>query len=323
MNNATNATHPIIVIIGPTGVGKSDFALQLAAHIEGEIVNADLGQLYTPLTIGTAKPLWRQEKIPHHGFDLLDEPIDYNVIQYRTYVQNIIENIQQRGKVPLIVGGSSFYWNTLFYPPSSTLSDRSVSDGAGSFLSGEGENEWNVLHDIDPQRAYELHPHDHYRISRALSLWRMHGVLPSSMKPSYTPLREKFLIIATTRPRRELGERIDLRVDQMLQAGWAQEALQLDAAWHEFLLRKKFIGYDDIIRESSQYISLLCRDRIKQRTRQYAKRQETYWRSWKKKFEFVAHAQQKYYELSLTLSSFDLYIKQLHHSLNDIGLPLS
>jgi tRNA dimethylallyltransferase len=315
-------TQPVIVIVGPTGVGKSDFALQLAERLGGEIVNADLGQLYTPLTIGTAKPLWREARVPHHGFDLIDHPLDYNVIEHRSYVISMVDEIQQRGHTPLVVGGSSFYWNALFFPPDQSEKRLPLSMIPDPLEASAAS--WELLESIDPQRARELHPHDHYRITRAVSLWKTHGILPSLMKPLYNPFRARFLVIATGRPRRELADRINCRVDEMLHAGWVQETRQLSSAWHTFLLRKKLIGYDDIIREGcADDLSHDCVKRIKQRTRQYAKRQEIYWRSWKKKFDPVANNHQKYYELSLTLSSFDLYLEQLRSSFNDVGISLS
>lgn len=318
---------PFILIVGPTGVGKSSFATQLAERLDGEIINADMGQLYEPLTVGTAKPSWKSEKVPHHGFDILHKPCDYNVIQYRSFAEKCIKEITSRNKVPLIVGGSCFYWNGLFFPPQD-FNDYQKLQGehltAPFDYTGSEEVSWELLNTIDSERAQEIHCNDVYRITRAINLWRSSGRKPSLLKPQYHPLRQNFLIIAVSRPKPELNERIDMRVDEMLSLGWVNETQSLDASWKEFLLRKKIIGYDDIIMQEidAHSITRSCVDRIKQRTRQYARRQNIYWKSWKKKFELKANGHQRYCELSLTLSSFDLYLKQLNPIFKDLGVAL-
>src|SRR5579859_8042174 len=106
-----------LVITGPTGVGKTDFALDLAQHIPSEIINADMGQCYKPLTIGTSKPDWKSQATPHHIFDVLDEPAHFSVTDYREKVLDLIHGIWSRNKLPIIVGGSGFYIKSLFFPP--------------------------------------------------------------------------------------------------------------------------------------------------------------------------------------------------------------
>ena len=105
----------VIIISGATATGKSDFAINLAKKISGEIINADIGSFYTPLTIGTAKPNWKNQEVPHHLFDFIDEPIDYTVVQFRQKLQKLCNEIFARGNVPIIVGGSIFYIQSFFY----------------------------------------------------------------------------------------------------------------------------------------------------------------------------------------------------------------
>ena len=105
-----------IIIYGPTAVGKTDFAEALAQRINGEIINADAAQFYTPLTIGTAKPDWRKAPVPYHLFDICDEPNNYSVAAYRADVERAVTSIASRGKIPIIVGGSGFYIHSLFFP---------------------------------------------------------------------------------------------------------------------------------------------------------------------------------------------------------------
>ena len=105
----------IIFIYGPTAVGKSDYAVGLADVAPIEIVNCDVGQLYTPLFIGTAKPDWKNEKVPHHLFDVIDEPRDYTVIEYKKALLSVCNEIWARGATPVVVGGSGFYIKSLFW----------------------------------------------------------------------------------------------------------------------------------------------------------------------------------------------------------------
>ena len=105
------------IITGPTGVGKTDFVLKLADHLPIEIINADVGQFYAPLNIGTAKPDWRHEHVPHHLFDILDEPRSMTVIQYRTLAHSLIQECWARNTIPFFVGGSFFYIQSLLFPP--------------------------------------------------------------------------------------------------------------------------------------------------------------------------------------------------------------
>lgn len=109
-----NKKQFMIVIVGATGVGKSDFASRLAEYLPIEIVNADLGQFYQPLTIGTAKPLWQKDPIRHHLFDIYSEPKSCTVMEYRALVVNCLHDIWQRDKIPVIVGDQLFMLNLFF-----------------------------------------------------------------------------------------------------------------------------------------------------------------------------------------------------------------
>src|SRR3990172_4748508 len=103
----------MLIIYGPTGVGKTDMALAIAERMPSEIVNMDVGQFYTPLSIGTAKPAWRSSPVPHHLFDILDTPKNITVVEYRTLLLKKINEIRDRGNLPIVVGGSGFYLYSL------------------------------------------------------------------------------------------------------------------------------------------------------------------------------------------------------------------
>lgn len=268
----------MLIIAGPTGVGKSDFAETLARLIPAEIVNIDMGQCYMPLSIGTAKPAWQESDIPHHLFDIIDDPRDLTVTQYRERLQKTLENIWQRGKLPIVVGGSSFYLNSLFFPPRAEVTEpvELVEEIAQDKL-------WDHLYSIDPERAQQIQRNDTYRLKRALEIWYTTGTKPSEYTPTYEPLAPYHMMFLT-RDRQELIGRINKRVKSMLNEGWVGEVKPLRGTeWEDFLLRKKIIGYDDILEylaipEPTEKEYELLVHTIAKRTRRYAKRQMTFWR---------------------------------------------
>ncbi len=267
----------IIFIYGPTAVGKSDYAVELADVGPIEIVNCDVGQLYTPLSIGTAKPDWKNEPVPHHLFDVLDEPRDYTVVEYKKALLTVCEKIWARGATPVVVGGSGFYIKSLFFPPSE---ESTAITGTDEKFKDEGtEDLWNQLIAIDPERAKALHPNDRYRIERALTLASLERSI-SSLQPTYEDLKVPYLLLCLSRNRDDLYERINERTQQMVQGGWIEEVADLQkSSWAPFLKRKKLIGYDVILNalEHSEDYQVVAHT-IAQKTRQYAKRQMTFWR---------------------------------------------
>lgn len=304
-------THYCIIITGPTGVGKTAVAEQIAQKIGGEIINCDVGQWYVPLTIGTAKPAWRSMAVAHHMFDMLASPTDFSVTAFRTKLDTICQEIWQRNKIPMVVGGSLYYIAALFFPP--------VEHGTRitKYTYEPTKDWWQELRSIDPQRAAEIDQHDTYRIERALDIWRSTGIKPSQYKPTYNPLMRS-VMVWLTRERRELYDRIDERVIQMIDAGWIDEVRSLiGTAWEPFLLRKKIIGYPEVIAychgeiTREQLVTI-----IQQKTRHYAKRQMTFWRMLSAKIN--AQQMQKssekpveLMEVNLTHTPIDSYIKQL------------
>lgn len=311
----------IVVITGPTGVGKSALADQLAleSQIPIEIINADMGQMYTPLSIGTAKPDLGAAPVPHHLFNILDEPSYYTVVQYRKAVQQLIEEIWQRNALPVIVGGSSFYIQSLFFPP---LQEEGIP--LCQAQEYPQESLWDVVYAIDPERAAAINKNDTYRLQRALAIWHTTGKKPSALKPIYNPMAP-FIFIYVTRDRAELYARINERVQEMLMHGWLQEVQPLlGTAWEAFIHEKKIIGYPDIIdyyRSEQQDRDVLC-DAIAQKTRHYAKRQEIFWRRLERmlheELHKESHSASQLLSVNLTTTELDLYIKQLLDTINSI-----
>lgn len=269
----------VILISGPTASGKSDFALKLAYKMGGEIINADIGSMYTPLTIGTAKPAWKEEQIAHHMFDVLDQPINFTVMQFRHKLKILIEEIRSRGHTPIIVGGSAFYIKAFFYEQYDIANTEQIVKDLENLLSKHQTNSnvlWQELNQLDSARAEKIHIHDTYRIVRALAICKATGSKASSFKPLFKPLAPfKFFICMSDR--QNLYERINQRVVKMIDQGWIDEVKNLQGTdWQKFLMIKKMIGYDDLLGylENSNYLNLQDTiNVIQQKTRNYAKRQ--------------------------------------------------
>jgi len=278
----------VYIIVGPTASGKSAYAVDLARQIGAEIVNADSAQMYTRVSVGTAKPLdWADHEIKHHLFDICDQPVDFDVVQYREKILTVVADIVARGKSPILVGGSLFYIKSLFFPPhqmqgKSDNVHRAIPD-AVRLMSVE--EQWRHLQNIDPERAAQVHLHDTYRVMRALALWYEHGVKPSLLAPAYTP--PFFADITFLSPPPDvLYERINRRTEEMIyRGGWVEEVRSLlhDAAWRNLVETKGFIGYRDLAAwiEAGEPADQLAEVvlHIQQETRNYAKRQRTFWRS--------------------------------------------
>jgi len=331
-NQAPHSYKAPIVILGPTGVGKTDLALELAHKLDGHIINADSAQMYTPLTIGTAKPNYKNSAIVHHCFDIIGEPVHYDVMQYRQKLIDTVTHVQQRNKVPIIVGGSGFYIKSLLYPPMAATMPAKMPDLE--------KVTWDDLHAIDPVRAAQIHPQDSYRIKRAMEIWYQQGIKPSECKPVFEPWTD-MNIVWVTRDRESLYERINKRVIAMIDAGWIDEVQQLrNTPWESFLHEKKIIGYDLILsacadngcKEKEQRAHLI--EKIQQKTRNYAKAQIIFWKSFKAQIAASLKNYQGPYRITiketspdyaglvdpnsselkdpgLTLATHDLYINQL------------
>ncbi|MCK4265169.1 tRNA (adenosine(37)-N6)-dimethylallyltransferase MiaA [Candidatus Babeliales bacterium] len=269
-----------LIITGPTGSGKTDLALKVAECISSEIINADIGQFYTKFSVGTAKPDWKSSKIKHHLFDIINEPENYTVVQFRKIVLDKVKEIYGKGKLPIIVGGSLFYLKTLYYP----TSDFSEINKSNLDIK-KTKNLWGQLNEIDSDRASQIHPNDVYRISRALEIWRKTGRKPSLYLPKFSPEFNSVFVFLL--PQKEvLRERINNRTVEMIQSGWIDEVETIiGTEWESFLQFKKFIGYSEIMAwlnsEKKDLKGLISN--IQNKTWDYARRQIIFWRSFGKR----------------------------------------
>ena len=267
----------VIIITGPTASGKTELSELIAQKYSGTIINADMGQFYRPLTIGTAKPDWKNKPFKCLLFDILDQPLELNSAAYRTKVLQAIAEIVAEGKMPIIVGGSLFYIKSLFFPPSQIPISEQVRNVD---FTQSTEVLLGMLKSIDVDRAQHIHPHDRYRIVRALKLWQQTGIKPSQQKPVFAP-SFRALVISIEPPRDVLKKCIEQRTHVMFQQGLIDEARSfLNTDWEAFLEKKGLIGYREIFEwmRAGQQPSLLeaTKDLISQKTWQYAKRQLTF-----------------------------------------------
>ena len=211
----------------------------------------------------------------------------------------------------------------MFPPEVETISDTKVSSDAlvseDTLVSEDkktAQELWDELNTIDPERAQEIHPQDAYRIKRALAIWHKTGKKPSEFKPIYEPIAS-YRLLFLTRDRQELYRRINERVNSMIDEGWLDEVQELKGTdWENFLKRKKLIGYDDILNyldaskpESKEKLI----ETIAQKTRNYAKRQLTFWKMLEKKLAPLSKKdlQSILETVNLTDTDIGLYIKRL------------
>lgn len=279
-----------------------------------------MGQFYEPLSIGTAKPDWKHHKIPHHFFDYIAEPRNFTVAEYRQLVHKKMEEIWQRNALPVVVGGSLFYLKALFFLSDEVLK-KNPQESADHLSASDAQPAqlWQQLYEIDSDRALKIDKNDVYRIKRALQIWYESGIKPSLYGSQYKPLG-KSLVTFVTRERGELYQRIDERVLTMFEQGWVAETASLSPEWRSFLLEKKLLGYPEIIHlcEKKSHMSQeAIIQLIQQKTRNYAKRQITFWRSLKESIEKQGDTHVQCEELDLTLSSVDLYLNHIQHIIDD------
>ena len=278
--------HFSLILFGPTASGKTDFSYECAHFLPAEIINADVGQVYVPLTIGTAKPDLKNVPVAHHMFDMLDKPIDYSAFEYRCACMPTVDAILGRRRVPVFVGGCGFYIKSLFFPlksPGPCMSGSHGQDLDRDLERLPGESPWDVLFRVDPDRARNLHPNDLYKIGRALDIRRRTGVSSSFFKPTFDPSMRNSVAVFLDRDRRELEERATCRIDDMMKSGWIKEAVELSAEWRAFVKKRGFIGYEEIFDLIDGRLNRSdAVDLIRIKTLQYIKRQYTFWRSLKK-----------------------------------------
>lgn len=276
---------PVVILVGPTAVGKTEVAIGLAKELAGEIVTADSMQVYKGMDIGTAKPtLAEQNGVPHHLIDIVSPDESFNVARYREMAHAVIADIHARERLPIVSGGTGLYVRAVL--------DEFALPGSGSDpnvrarLTAEAEQHgkqalYERLVEMDPETAERLHPNDVRRVIRALEVYETTGKTMSQhlkeaqqKTPRYHAIR-----IGLTRPRAELYRRINQRVEQQVADGLVDEVRGLMQRYHLNKTARQALGYKEIIdylEGKSTFEEAI--ERLKRETRRYAKRQYTWFR---------------------------------------------
>ena len=276
----------IITIAGPTASGKTALSIQLAKEMDGEIVSCDSMQVYKDMDIGTAKPtLEEQAGIPHHMLSVAEPWEDFSVSRYCAMADPIVEDILRRGKSPIIVGGTGLYMDALIrgnaFAPCPSTGRREELEALAASQGIEAVIE--RLRAVDPGSAARLHPSDQKRIVRAMEVYLETGMTitehnrkTQEIPPKYHPIR----FTLTDRQRQTLYDRIDRRVDAMVEAGLIDEIQGLLARGiPEKCTAMQAIGYKEFVAALHGACSLEeAAGQVKQSSRRYAKRQLTWFR---------------------------------------------
>jgi len=309
MNNKT-----VLIIGGPTAVGKTSTSIEMAKRFGGEIISADSMQIYKHMNIGSAKPTKEEMgDVPHHLLDFVDPDKSYSVSDFQNDAFEKIDDILSRGKLPIVVGGTGLYLNALLYQMdfSEAVGDPEFREEMRAQAMEKGsEYIHDLLREVDPEAAERIHHNNMKRVIRALEICRLTGG-PSKDFKSDPELNENynFILTSLTGNRRKLYARINKRVDIMLEAGLLEEVKNLKnmgiTDCHQSM---KGIGYKEVLAyldDKYDYETMVSI--IKQSSRRYAKRQLT----WLRRYEDLKWFDiDKLGGLDILLDQIDNYIKE-------------
>jgi tRNA dimethylallyltransferase len=274
---------PVVVVLGPTAVGKTDMAIRLAEELGGEIVSADSRLIYRGMDIGTAKPTPSQRKrIPHHLIDVADPQTPWSLAEYITATKHVLREIDGRGRLPLLVGGTGQYLTALLegWAPPGKVADETLRRKLEKTAEQEGPQ---ALHDrlqeIDPESAARIDYRNVRRVVRALEIYHATGLPPSQARKK-EPSGLLDLRIGLTLPRKELYARIDARIDAMMEGGLVDEVRGLLARGvSPEIPAMSAIGYRQIVRFLQGDISEEeAVSEIRRATRQFVRRQANWFK---------------------------------------------
>ena len=276
----------MVAIGGPTATGKTALSVALAKEFGGEVINADSMQIYRGLDIGTAKPTAEERQgIPHHLMDFLPPEAPYSVADFTAAAAPLIEQLNSAGKLPIVTGGTGLYITSLM--KGTAFAPEKTDPAIRARLQTEADEQGSAalyarLQQIDPAYAEKLHPNNLPRVIRALELFEATGRRMSEQQRAALaaePPYRSLCICLTCRDRAELYRRIDRRMDSMLQNGVLEEAKLVYDNRETYRTAAQAIGYKEFFPYFAGEMPLNdCANRLKQATRNYAKRQLTWFR---------------------------------------------
>lgn len=277
---------PLVVLTGPTAVGKTKLSIDLAKALGGEIISADSMQVYKHMDIGSAKITEKEmDGVPHHLIDVLSPFEEFHIVRFQELAKKAVEDIYSRGRIPVFVGGTGFYIQAVTKDIDFTEGeeDKEYREEL-SRLAAEKGNEFlhEMLRNIDPKSAEEIHANNVKRVIRALEFYKEHGFPISQhneeQKQNETPYNLAYFVLNA--PRELLYERIDRRVDEMMENGLMEEVQKLkDMGCRRDMTSMQGLGYKEILSFLEGEVPLEEAVRILKRdTRHFAKRQLTWFR---------------------------------------------
>ncbi len=278
----------VFVIAGPTASGKSAFGVDIAKEINGEIISCDSMQIYKRMNIGTAKiSIEEMDGVVHHLIDIVEPNEEFSVGEYSFRANELIGDIVSRGKVPIVVGGTGLYIDSILYPMSfGGCKNIAIRKSLEEDCEKYGKEYMHaLLREIDPLDAEKIHPNNVKRVLRALEIYKTTGERKSDMQISQRKLQYDCCMTVLDIARDVLYKRIDSRVDDMFERGLTkevdallEEGISFDGQSMQAIGYKEFrLLYEKKITEDE------VKEKIKQNSRNYAKRQIT----WLKKYEFA------------------------------------
>lgn len=280
-----NEKPKVIVICGPTASGKTALSIELAKKINGEIVSADSMQIYKDMDIGTAKPsIEEMQYIKHYLLDFVSPDERYSVAQYKKDAKNAIKEIIAKGKTPIIVGGTGLYVDSLIYEIeyNDIELDENYRKELEYLIDTKGLEElYKKAIEIDPVAMEKISQNDKKRIMRILEIYKATGKTKTEqeIESRKNPVEYDYKVFAINWDREKLYQRINKRVDIMIEQGLIKEVENIVKKYNKFPTAMQGLGYKEVV----QYIEENCTkdemiEKIKMETRRYAKRQLTWFR---------------------------------------------
>lgn len=266
----------VIVITGPTAVGKTKLSIEIAKRLQTDIINGDAYQIYQKMNIGTAKPTDDEKQgVIHHYMDFLDSSKTYSIAEFQKGVRECIDDLTSKNKVPLIVGGSGLYIDSVIKNYQFLEEKRSNEQSKCDSLTNEELHQ--VLANLDPDKASEIHPNNRKRVLRAIEL--ISSNVDNTSRSKKNELVYDALIIFLNDNRESLYDRINKRVDKMLADGLIEEVKNIGINNYS-MTSKVAIGYKEVIQYLNNEIDYNeMVELIKKNSRHYAKRQFTWFKN--------------------------------------------